>query len=146
MNVATPLDLLLKYDRPVPRYTSYPTATAFDSAVGPEHLRELLGAAADSPLSLYVHVPFCRHACWYCGCHRVTTQAGSKAVGPYLEALGLELGQSPPPPRAAGGGDWPRSTGGEAPPTISTTTKPGSCGSGSPATSSWRTIWRPRSR
>ncbi|MFN9924058.1 MAG: oxygen-independent coproporphyrinogen III oxidase [Cyanobacteriota bacterium] len=87
MNVATPLDLLLKYDRPVPRYTSYPTATAFDSAVGPEHLRELLGAAADSPLSLYVHVPFCRHACWYCGCHRVTTQAGSKAVGPYLEAL-----------------------------------------------------------
>ena len=44
------------------------------------------------PLSLYVHIPFCRHACWYCGCNRITTQAGSKVVGPYLRALGRELG------------------------------------------------------
>jgi oxygen-independent coproporphyrinogen-3 oxidase len=38
-----------------------------------------------------VHVPFCRHACWYCGCNRVTTQAGSRVVQPYLAALEREL-------------------------------------------------------
>ena len=86
-----PLTLLLKYDRPVPRYTSYPTAAAFHAGVGPEQLRAQLALPSQAPLSLYVHVPFCRHACWYCGCNRVTTQLGSKVVGPYLAALGREL-------------------------------------------------------
>ncbi|MEB3321846.1 MAG: oxygen-independent coproporphyrinogen III oxidase [Synechococcaceae cyanobacterium] len=88
---ATPLELLLKYDRPVPRYTSYPTAAAFHDGVGPEDLAAQLARPGAGPLSLYVHVPFCRHACWYCGCNRVTTQAGSKAVAPYLAALEKEL-------------------------------------------------------
>ncbi len=85
------LELLLKHDRPVPRYTSYPTAAAFSEAVGPADLTRQLQQSGDDPLSLYVHVPFCRHACWYCGCNRVTTQAGSRAVSPYLEALEREL-------------------------------------------------------
>ncbi len=87
----SPLDLLLKYDKPVPRYTSYPTAASFTSAVGEEQLRRQLSEPSTEPLSLYVHVPFCRHACWYCGCNRITTQLGSKVVQPYLVSLGQEL-------------------------------------------------------
>ncbi len=87
----TPLDLLLKYDRPVPRYTSYPTAAAFIAEVGSGDLTAQLAQPSSDPLSLYVHVPFCRHACWYCGCNRITTQLGSKVVGPYLAALAKEL-------------------------------------------------------
>lgn len=88
---STPLDLLLKYDKPVPRYTSYPTAAAFTAEVGSGEMAAQLEKPCADPLSLYVHVPFCRHACWYCGCNRITTQAGSKAVAPYLLALGQEL-------------------------------------------------------
>ena len=87
----SPIELLLKYDRPVPRYTSYPTAAAFDTRVGPAQMAAQLQVGAEAPLSLYVHVPFCRHACWYCGCNRVTTQLGSKVVAPYLQALATEL-------------------------------------------------------
>ena len=85
------LDLLSKYDKPVPRYTSYPTAAAFHDGVGAAELEAQLSRPTTAPLSLYVHVPFCRHACWYCGCNRITTQAGSRVVAPYLEALGQEL-------------------------------------------------------
>ncbi len=87
----SPIELLLKYDKPVPRYTSYPTAAAFTGAVGESQLRAQLGQPSEEPLSLYVHVPFCRHACWYCGCNRVTTQLGSKVVAPYLDTLEREL-------------------------------------------------------
>ena len=87
----TPLELLLKYDRPVPRYTSYPTAAAFQPTVGEAELKRQLAQPSGAPLSLYVHVPFCRHACWYCGCNRITTQLGSKVVEPYLASLGREL-------------------------------------------------------
>ena len=87
----SPIELLLKYDKPVPRYTSYPTAAAFTAAVGEEELRSQLAVPTTAPLSLYVHVPFCRHACWYCGCNRVTTQLGSKVVEPYLASLAKEL-------------------------------------------------------
>ena len=88
---SSPLELLLKYDKPVPRYTSYPTAAQFHSGVGPADLAAQLARPSAEPLSLYVHVPFCRHACWYCGCNRITTQLGSKVVAPYLQSLQLEL-------------------------------------------------------
>ncbi|MFM8525709.1 MAG: oxygen-independent coproporphyrinogen III oxidase [Cyanobacteriota bacterium] len=87
----SPIELLLRYDRPVPRYTSYPTAAAFDDRVGEAELRQHLGRTTAAPLSLYVHVPFCRHACWYCGCNRITTQLGSTVVEPYLVSLAKEL-------------------------------------------------------
>ena len=87
----SPLELLLKYDKPVPRYTSYPTAAKFHSGVGAVDLAGQLARPSKEPLSLYVHVPFCRHACWYCGCNRITTQLGSKVVAPYLESLAQEL-------------------------------------------------------
>jgi oxygen-independent coproporphyrinogen-3 oxidase len=85
------LDLLLKHDRPVPRYTSYPTAAAFHGGVTADDLAAQLGRPTAEPLSLYVHVPFCRTACWFCGCNRITTGAGSKVVEPYLETLAGEL-------------------------------------------------------
>jgi len=87
----SPIELLLKYDQPVPRYTSYPTAAAFGPAVGAAQMAAQLAQPSSDPLSLYVHVPFCRHACWYCGCNRVTTQLGSTVVAPYLAALAKEL-------------------------------------------------------
>jgi oxygen-independent coproporphyrinogen-3 oxidase len=62
--------LVLKYDRPVPRYTSYPTAPHFHAGIGAVASEAWL-AASDSmqPVSLYIHVPYCRQMCWYCGCH-----------------------------------------------------------------------------
>jgi oxygen-independent coproporphyrinogen-3 oxidase len=62
--------LALKYDRPVPRYTSYPTAPHFHHGVGPKDQHAWLAASdPERPVSLYIHVPYCRQMCWYCGCH-----------------------------------------------------------------------------
>ena len=82
--------LLAAYDRPVPRYTSYPTAAQFTSSVGrAEHaawLRDLDGSAA----VLYLHVPFCRALCWYCACN---TMAMSRpgTLDAYADTLSREL-------------------------------------------------------
>jgi len=54
----------------VPRYTSYPTAAQFDTHIDEGVCRDWLGALDPAaPLSFYVHVPYCRALCWYCGCH-----------------------------------------------------------------------------
>ena len=91
------LDALLdKYDRPGPRYTSYPTAPAWRE-MGPDEMRNALQryAAADDageapPLSLYVHVPFCAERCLYCGCN-VVIAPRDKVSNPYLEALDADI-------------------------------------------------------
>jgi oxygen-independent coproporphyrinogen-3 oxidase len=62
--------LIAKYDRRVPRYTSYPTAPNFSAAVtGTNYTQWLGGLAAGTPLSLYLHVPFCAALCRFCACH-----------------------------------------------------------------------------
>lgn len=62
--------LLSFADRQAPRYTSYPTAPNFTAAVGPDEVRRWLNETpSQARLSLYVHVPYCREICWYCGCN-----------------------------------------------------------------------------
>ena len=77
--------------RPGPRYTSYPTANLFDGRVGPdEHVAALARhGAAGAPISLYVHLPFCRSLCHYCACNVVITRRPGAAAG-YLEHLERE--------------------------------------------------------
>lgn len=86
-------DLLRKYDRPGPRYTSYPTAVEFSSAYDASAYFDSLDNAAarpDDPLSLYVHLPFCEHRCTFCGCNVVITRRRSVAEQ-YLTYLHREI-------------------------------------------------------
>ena len=86
-------DLLRKYDRPGPRYTSYPTAVEFSSAYDASAYFGSLDEAAahpDDPLSLYVHLPFCEHRCTFCGCNVVITRRRSVAEE-YLTYLQREI-------------------------------------------------------
>lgn len=78
--------------RPVPRYTSYPTAPHFHVGVGRETYRAWLAALPDgASLSLYLHIPFCDTLCWFCGCHtKITRQYAPVAA--YLDALLSEIG------------------------------------------------------
>jgi oxygen-independent coproporphyrinogen III oxidase len=75
-------ELLARYDRPGPRYTSYPTAPQFTEYFGPLALEQCLqrsnGDFIPRQLSLYVHIPFCRNPCFYCGCNRVITRDASR--------------------------------------------------------------------
>ena len=87
------LDLLRKYDRPAPRYTSYPTAPIFTPQVPAKELLDSLaaeGADATRPASLYFHLPFCETRCWFCGCTTVITKRHS-AADDYLDHLEIEL-------------------------------------------------------
>jgi oxygen-independent coproporphyrinogen-3 oxidase len=72
----------------VPRYTSFPTAAEFGGDVGPDDMVAVLGEIADDAvISLYLHIPYCREICWYCGCNtgaashraRASVRAGSRA-------------------------------------------------------------------
>ena len=59
----------------LPRYTSYPTAPHFSPAVGEQNYRNWLKSVpVRQPASIYLHVPFCRSMCWYCGCHTSVTK------------------------------------------------------------------------
>lgn len=82
---------LLRNDRMVPRYTSYPTAPHFESGASPEwYAKKLTEIPDDSAISLYVHVPFCPKLCWFCGCHTKVTNHYA-AVREYLDLLSAEL-------------------------------------------------------
>ncbi|HUF46446.1 MAG TPA: oxygen-independent coproporphyrinogen III oxidase [Vicinamibacterales bacterium] len=86
-------DLLARYDRPGPRYTSYPTAVEFhggvDAAAYAGSLARADAFAADA-LSAYIHLPFCEERCAYCGCNVVITRHRDVA-GRYLEYLDREI-------------------------------------------------------
>ena len=92
--IAFDAGLLRRYDRPGPRYTSYPTAPQFNADFGEAALREVARASNEDPiprpLSLYVHVPFCFSPCFYCGCNRIITRDLSRGRA-YLERLGREI-------------------------------------------------------
>jgi len=86
-------DLLRKFDRPGPRYTSYPTAVEFSETYDAAAYCDSLAAAAvhtNDPLSLYVHLPFCEHRCTFCGCNVVITRHREVAQK-YLTYLHREI-------------------------------------------------------
>jgi len=78
----------------VPRYTSYPTAAEFSADVGAaahaSGLRGASGAAVGAPLSLYVHLPFCKAICHFCGCHALIARTPER-IDRYLGALRTEM-------------------------------------------------------
>jgi len=78
-----------KYSKPGPRYTSYPTALEFNSDFKYERYLEFLDTSTDK-LSLYVHLPFCRSACYFCGCNVVFTSKEEK-LSRYIEYLKKEI-------------------------------------------------------
>jgi oxygen-independent coproporphyrinogen-3 oxidase len=85
-------DFLAKYNRPGPRYTSYPTAPVWNDAFGPNELEKAHAQAdlAGSPVSLYMHIPFCESLCLFCACN-VIIQKDKKVAPPYLEVLKSEM-------------------------------------------------------
>ncbi|ACB78613.1 oxygen-independent coproporphyrinogen III oxidase [Methylorubrum populi BJ001] len=86
-------DLKAHYaDERLPRYTSYPASPHFTGAVGPAAYAEWLRALpAETTASLYLHVPFCRSLCWYCGCHTHITRHDAP-IDDYLASLRKEIG------------------------------------------------------
>lgn len=83
--------LIEKYNVQGPRYTSYPTAAQFhdiSAAEASEHYR--LQTTSVAPLSLYVHIPFCRHLCYYCGCNKVAAKSSTRGDD-YLTWLEREM-------------------------------------------------------
>src|SRR3712207_6029189 len=85
-------DLRAQYgEERLPRYTSYPTAPQFSDAIGHETYGQWLAAlSGDATASLYLHVPFCRSMCWYCGCHTTITQRDTPIID-YLAVLRREI-------------------------------------------------------
>jgi len=86
-------DLLRTHDREGPRYTSYPTAVEFHEGVDSAVYDGLLAQAdeaAEEPLSMYVHLPFCEERCLYCGCHVIISPHKERAE-PYVALLKQEI-------------------------------------------------------
>lgn len=80
--------LIEKYNRPGPRYTSYPTAPQWQERIDSTRYAEILreSNASKRPLSLYLHLPFCEAHCTFCGCNVIITK--QKAIAePYLAAV-----------------------------------------------------------
>jgi oxygen-independent coproporphyrinogen-3 oxidase len=89
MSIESMRDLITKYNRPGPRYTSYPTALQFEPLEDPVPMfRETSDSTA--PLSLYFHLPFCESLCWFCACTTVIT-CNRDHADRYIDALEKEM-------------------------------------------------------
>ncbi len=84
--------MLKKYsEKRLPRYTSYPTAPNFTNQIDATIYRDWLSSIpATKPVSLYLHIPFCRSMCWYCGCHTKVTLRETP-IDRYLSTLQREI-------------------------------------------------------
>ena len=87
-------ELLRRYDKSGPRYTSYPTAVQFHSGFGDTQYRAWVertnNESPQRPLSLYFHIPFCDTVCFYCACNKIITKNRSRATT-YLARLHREI-------------------------------------------------------
>ncbi|MBR9805516.1 radical SAM protein, partial [bacterium] len=94
MNIEEIQPLLEKYQGRGPRYTSYPSAASFSDAFSDVSYREYAQASNQhplpAPLSLYIHIPFCRSLCYYCACNKVVTHSAD-AGQQYLDYLYKEM-------------------------------------------------------
>jgi len=83
---------LEKYNRPGPRYTSYPTAPVWKDDFGPDDFEKYCARAEQraTPISLYLHLPFCESLCLFCAC-TVSIQKDKRVAIPYLEVLKREI-------------------------------------------------------
>ena len=92
-------DVIRRYDRPGPRYTSYPTAPQFGPSFNEGMLREYIRHSNAEPiprlLSLYLHIPYCFSPCFYCGCNRIITRDVAKGRT-YVEKLVREIALAGP--------------------------------------------------
>jgi oxygen-independent coproporphyrinogen-3 oxidase len=86
------LDLINRYNKSGPRYTSYPTALELHEGFGDAEYRQQIAKSnvAGGPLSLYFHIPFCDTVCFYCACNKIITKNRAHAV-PYLDSLVSEI-------------------------------------------------------
>jgi oxygen-independent coproporphyrinogen III oxidase len=85
--------LIEKYNAPVPRYTSYPPANFFNESVGePEYIKMIEQSDADKSrlIAFYIHVPFCKKICYYCGCNACTIRH-DESVEAYFASLHKEM-------------------------------------------------------
>ncbi|OED49967.1 oxygen-independent coproporphyrinogen III oxidase [Endozoicomonas sp. (ex Bugula neritina AB1)] len=84
--------LINKYNLSGPRYTSYPTAVQFTEAFEQQYYQTSAwrSAALNKPLSLYFHIPFCQHVCYYCACNKIVTKHKDQAET-YLDYLFKEI-------------------------------------------------------
>ena len=85
-------DLIRRYDKSGPRYTSYPTAVQFHTGFAEPEYRAAAQASnrAGAPLSLYFHLPFCDTVCFYCACNKIVTKNRARTA-PYLERVHREI-------------------------------------------------------
>ena len=96
MNAASGFNraLVEKYDRPGPRYTSYPTAPQFHQAFAMDEYQQAAQRSNQAPqpksLSVYIHIPFCQSLCYYCACNKIITRKTHRAVE-YLTYLKREI-------------------------------------------------------
>ena len=81
--------LVSKYNRPGPRYTSYPTAPHFRDDIARDSLMDAVRTGS-GPISLYLHIPFCEKNCWFCGCNTIITTRHSRA-DTYLDLIEQEI-------------------------------------------------------
>lgn len=81
------------FDARVPRYTSYPPANHFGPDTGAKYQHDWLAAVPrDAPISVYVHIPFCRRLCWFCACRTQGTKT-LRPVAAYIDRLVAEIAQ-----------------------------------------------------
>lgn len=94
LTTSFPAELITKYGLAGPRYTSYPTALqfheGFDAAAYRRHVQSSNDELIPRPLSLYVHLPFCKELCYYCACNKKVTRNSQRAED-YLQHLDREI-------------------------------------------------------